>query len=286
MAERQSCICSSMLSLLRTSCSVLSASGGKVFTDAERARLHTGVEKLYTRVAMAPEGAFHFHIGADYATTLLGYDAAELAALPLTATRSFAGVGNPHTRENIRPGEVVLDVGAGSGTDLLLAARKVGTSGRAIGVDMTEGMISRCRAAITEAGLSNAEIRRGAADSLPVETASVDAVISNGVLNLVLDKQHALDEMLRVLRPGGRLFLSDIVISTRLIRFLRRSTDLWALCVGGAVAEIELVKLATDAGFDRVQVTNRFDCIRGTSKQFVGRLLGISGVNLAAVKPV
>jgi len=196
--------------------------------DLDTRRLRSAVSDMYSRVAREPDGDFHFHRGPDYAARALGYDPAELATLPERSTRSFAGVGNPHAVAPVQPGETVLDVGAGAGMDLLLAARRVGPGGRAIGVDMTDEMIEACEEAAAEAGLDNVEMRKGDIHALPADDASVDVVISNGVLNLAVDKAKALGEMFRVLRPGGRLQLADIVVKNDLSTEIRRDYELWA----------------------------------------------------------
>jgi arsenite methyltransferase len=196
--------------------------------DLDTAKLHSAVHDMYTRVARDPGGEFHFHRGVEYAVRALGYDPAELASLPERATRSFAGVGNPHVIAGIRPDETVLDVGSGAGTDLLLAARRTGRGGRAIGVDMTEEMITACRTAAREAGLDHVEVRKGDLHALPLDDASVDVVISNGVLNLAHDKERAFAEVFRVLRPGGRLQLADIVVKEELSESIRQDYELWA----------------------------------------------------------
>jgi arsenite methyltransferase len=250
-------------------------------TDAITAEVRT----LYSRVATDPKGDFHFHRGAEYAHSLLNYDADRLAAIPALSTDSFAGVGNPLSISPIEQGQTVLDVGSGSGTDLLLAATQVGSTGRAIGIEMTPEMADRCRAAIAASGITWAEVLVGQAEALPVEDASVDTVISNGVLNLVPDKTRAFREIFRVLRPGGQLLLSDIALTSPLGRFLSSSVDLWALCVGGAVTADDVIKLAGDVGFLEVRMTDRFDCIRGTSSEFLARRLGVFGMNLFARKP-
>jgi arsenite methyltransferase len=195
--------------------------------DLDTKLLRSEVSKVYARVAAEPDGDFHFHRGPAYAAEFLGYDAAELAALPAECTASFAGIANPHAIAPIERGESVLDIGCGAGTDLLLAARHVGPEGRAVGVDMTEAMRDRARAAAALAGLSNVELRQGDATALPVADASVDVVISNGVLNLVPEKEKAFAEIRRVLRPGGRLQLADIVLDAALDEDTRRNIDLW-----------------------------------------------------------
>jgi arsenite methyltransferase len=195
--------------------------------DLDTQRLRAEVMNIYGRVAVDPDGEFHFHRGSAYAAEFLGYDQAELEALPRRVTASFAGVGNPHRIAPLEARETVLDIGCGAGMDTLLAARKVGPSGKAIGVDMTRSMIERAREGARAAGLANVEIREGEAEALPVEDRSIDVVISNGVLNLTPDKLKAFGEIARVLRPGGRLQLADIVIGTELSEKARRDIDLW-----------------------------------------------------------
>jgi SAM-dependent methyltransferase len=183
---------------------------------------------MYAAVAGDPSGDFHFHRGPAYAADRLGYDPAELAQLPPSATASFAGVANPLAIGRLRAGEVVVDVGSGSGTDLLLAARHVGSTGFAIGVDMTAEMRKSAMASAAEAGLANVTVRDGDAQALPVDDGHADVVISNGVINLTTDKMEAFGEIHRVLRPGGRLQLGDIVVASELSEGIRNDIDLWA----------------------------------------------------------
>lgn len=195
--------------------------------DLDTARLRAEVQSMYTRVAIEPNGEFHFHRGPAYAAERLGYDAAELAKLPDSVTASFAGIANPHLIAPLEPGATVLDMGCGAGTDLLLAAMHVGPEGRAIGVDMTESMAERARDGAERTGLANVEVRIGDATALPVGDGTVDVLISNGVFNLVPDKDRALAEMFRVLAPGGRLQLADIVLGAELEEAAKRQVDLW-----------------------------------------------------------
>ena len=195
--------------------------------DFDVASLRAEVQAMYSRVATAPDGEFHFHRGPDYAATMLGYDAAELGALPQDVTSSFAGVGNPHAIAGIPAGATVVDIGCGAGTDLLLAARRTGPKGRAIGVDMTEAMRRRASQGAAACGLLNVELRNGDATRLPIDAASADVVISNGVLNLVPEKERAVDEIARVLKPGGRVQIADIIIGEVLPDSALRDIDLW-----------------------------------------------------------
>jgi len=190
-------------------------------------KLRDEVSFIYARVAEDPGGDFHFHRGAAYAAEFLGYDPAELGALPPESSASFAGVANPHAIAPIQSGSTVLDVGCGAGMDLLLAARRAGPGGRAIGIDMTPAMAEKARASARAAGLSNVEVRIGDALALPVDDASIDVVISNGVINLTPDKLKAYAEIFRVLEPGGRLQLGDIVVAQELSEDVRNDIDLW-----------------------------------------------------------
>jgi SAM-dependent methyltransferase len=192
-------------------------------------KLRQLVRAEYDRVAREPGANFHFHRGSHYAAQTLGYDAHELALIPEHSTAAFAGVGNPQRIGSIEPGETILDVGCGAGMDLLLAARRTGPTGRAIGVDMTPAMIERAKRAAVKAGLwENIEIRRGMAEELPVDSDSIDVVISNGVLNLSADKLRSFGEIYRVLRPGGRFYLADVVVQRELSLAARSDVDLWA----------------------------------------------------------
>ncbi len=195
--------------------------------DLDTGTIRGEISNIYGRVAKDPNGTFHFHRGPRYASEFLGYDAAELSALPPDSTASFAGVANPLAISPIQPGETVLDIGCGAGMDLLLAAGRVGASGQAIGVDMTEPMAGRARASAEALGYRHVDVRIGDATSLPASDASVDVVISNGVLNLVPEKEKAFAEIMRVLRPGGRLQLGDIVVDMELSEDIRRNVDLW-----------------------------------------------------------
>ena len=227
--------------------------------------LNRQVRATYERVARAPASGFHFHTGADYAVRQLRYDAAELAALPAACTERFSGVGNPLRIGTIPAGAVVLDHACGAGMDLLLAAKAAGPDGRAIGVDLTPGMrASALRAAAQSGLLDRIRVFEGTFEDLPMDDASVDVAISNGVLNLAPDKPRVLCEIARVLKPGGRLFLADVVLDRELADGVRSNADLWASCIGGAVTESLLMELLRDCGLSDAQVTERFECFAGT----------------------
>ena len=195
--------------------------------DLDTLKLRAEIQSIYARVAADPSGEFHFHRGPEYASTRLNYDAAELSKLPGTVTESFAGVGNPHSIAPLPTGATVVDIGSGAGTDLLLAAFHVGQHGRAIGVDMTAAMRDRARRGATACGLAHVDVREGEATVLPIDTESVDVVMSNGVLNLVPEKRAAVAEIRRVLKPGGRVQIADIVLGVELPEDARQDIDLW-----------------------------------------------------------
>jgi arsenite methyltransferase len=195
--------------------------------DLDVAMLRREITAMYASVAAAPEGTFHFHRGPEYATRTLGYDAEALSRLPIDVTARFAGVGNPHAIAPLPASATVLDVGCGAGTDLLLAALRVGPKGAAIGVDMTEAMRALAADGAKVCGLANVDVREGDAVGLPVDDRSVDVVFSNGVLNLVPEKQRAITEMTRVLKPGGRVQIADVIIGERLSESIVSDIDLW-----------------------------------------------------------
>jgi arsenite methyltransferase len=188
------------------------------------------------------------------------YGAAELAELPETARLASLGCGNPTALAELRPGEVVLDLGAGGGIDVLLSARRVGPSGKAYGLDMTEEMLALARRNQTEAGVENAEFLQGEIEEVPLPDGSVDVVLSNCVINLSTDKDRVFREALRVLRPGGRLAVADMVATGALPPAVRRVVELWSGCLGGALEIDDYRRRLRAAGFEEVaiEVTRTF----------------------------
>ena len=193
--------------------------------DAER--LREEIRKVYSEVVRDPKRGYHFHTGPEYAVERLGYPAHALAELPDSVTAPFAGVGNPLAMGEPRTGETVVDIGAGSGMDSFLAARAVGPTGRVIAVDMTDAMLERGRESAALSGTPWVEYRQGLAEALPVADGSADLVISNGVINLALDKDRVFHEAFRVLRPGGRLQIADIVVHRDIPSAAREDIAIW-----------------------------------------------------------
>ena len=247
-------------------------------------RLRERVRGMYDRLARFPGEDFHFNRGPEYAVQRLGYDRQELSSLPRICTERFAGVGNPLRIGPVHPGETVLDHACGAGLDLLLAACRVGAGGRAIGVDMTPAMLEQAADAAAQAGLAGVvETRAGLFEDLPVPDASVDVVISNGVVNLSPDKTRVFREIARVLKPGGRLYLADVVVRREFSLAVREDSELWAACIGGALTVQELHELASDASLGSGKVMERFDSFAGTSTEGrVAKHLRVHGVNFFA----
>jgi arsenite methyltransferase len=188
--------------------------------------LRRAIQDEYAVVAQEPEHGFHFFVGRPLAR-LLGYDDAWLDGVPKATIASFAGTGNPFSLGALRPGEHVVDVGSGGGIDSLIAAKMVGPSGRVIGIDMTPAMLDKARTSAAAADMTHVEFREGFGESLPVEDAWADVVISNGVLNLMPDKDAALREMARVLKPGGRLQIGDILVQKPVPQNAKEDIALW-----------------------------------------------------------
>ena len=189
--------------------------------------LRCQISDKYSEVAETPEKGFHFHTGKPLAL-MLGYSQDILQSLPAGTVESFAGTGNPFSMGELLPGETVLDIGCGAGFDSLIAARQVGKTGRVISVDMTPAMLEKAAAGAQEAGIANIEFLKRLAEALPVDEASIDVVISNGVINLCPDKMAVMREVNRVLKPGGRIQIADIVVHKELPQDAKDDIDLWS----------------------------------------------------------
>ena len=194
--------------------------------DVDTKTLRKAIQDEYKEVAEHPDKGFHFHTGRRL-TKIVGYKEEWLAGVSELSIESFAGTGNPFAMGELAAGEKVIDVGSGGGIDSLIAARMVGATGKVVGIDMTPAMLEKARTAAAESGIYNVEFREAYMEELPVSDGWADVVISNGVLNLTPDKQKALSEMFRVLRPGGRLQIGDILVSREVPEGSKKKVDLW-----------------------------------------------------------
>ncbi len=194
--------------------------------DFELDELRDAIREEYNVVATTPEQGFHFHTGRPLAR-ILQYEEAWLQGIPEQSIASFAGTGNPFSLGPIMPGEHVVDIGCGAGIDSLVASKMVGENGRVIGIDMTPAMLNKARQSAIEASMAQVEFREGYGEALPVPDEWADVVISNGVLNLMPDKLTGLQEMARVLKPGGRLQIADILVERAVPDGAKRNIDLW-----------------------------------------------------------
>jgi len=183
------------------------------------------------------------------------YDTKDKTGIPEAALKASLGCGNPTALAELRPGEVVLDLGSGGGIDVLLSARRVGPTGKVYGLDMTDEMLALARANQQQAGVTNVEFKKGTIEHIPLPDASVDVIISNCVINLSTDKDRVLREAFRVLKPGGRFAVSDVVLRRSLPPAVRQSLELWAGCVAGALEESEYRSKLAAAGFHDITIT-------------------------------
>lgn len=226
------------------------------------------VSKNYAKAVSAPAGAdccqpsaatdqcCSTPIQKGEAVKLAGYDQAALAELPPDSVVNSFGCGNPVAYSDVKPGDVVVDLGSGAGIDILIAGKKVGPTGRVIGVDMTDAMIQRAEENVRTAGLTNVEVRKGIIEELPIDTASVDWLISNCVINLSPEKSKVFREIARVLKPGGQMLVSDIVVED-LPDWVRENEILYSSCVAGAISEAEYIEGLRQAGLVDIEVRDR-----------------------------
>jgi arsenite methyltransferase len=245
--------------------------------------LEAKVKDMYRHVAAEPDGDYHFELGRTLATRL-GYPAEILNHVPEGAIESFAGVGYFFDLAELHEGESVIDLGSGSGMDVFCAAQQVGPSGRVVGVDFTVEQLEKARVLATAAGIGQVELQEGRIDALPVEDESCDCVISNGVINLSPEKDRVFAEAARVLRPGGRLAIADIVSEQQLKESIVCDADLWASCIGGAAQEDEYREAIEGAGL-------RIEDIKQNPYEFVSERArdatvkyGVKSVSLLGVK--
>jgi arsenite methyltransferase len=247
--------------------------------------LRARVREMYVKVARDPGGEFHFEMGRALAERL-GYPPTDLDEVPSEAIESFAGVGYPLALTLPRPGETVLDLGSGSGMDVFVAALHVGDTGRVIGIDMTDAQLEKAERLRQGSGSDNADFRRGELEALPVESDTIDLVISNGVINLCPDKPRVFREIFRVLRPGGRMAVADIVTDRPMPENVTCDSTLWAACIGGAAQHDVYGAAIEAAGLRVVEVRENPEyrflsrSARNASDQY-----GVRSVCVLAAKP-
>jgi arsenite methyltransferase len=246
--------------------------------------LEEKVKAMYRDVALAPHGKFHFEMGRAL-TERLGYAPADLDAIPAQAVDSFAGVGYYFDLAVLRPGETVVDLGSGSGTDAFVAALKVGAHGRVTGIDMTDEQLAKAERLRTAARFQNVAFRKAYIQATGLDAQCCNAVISNGVINLAPDKAAVFREAARLLRPGGRLALSDIVTEVKLPEGITCNATLWAACIGGALQVDDYVGAVESAGL-RVRVVRDNPQYRFISENAQGaaKKYGVKSVSLLAAK--
>jgi ubiquinone/menaquinone biosynthesis C-methylase UbiE len=246
--------------------------------------LEAKVKAMYRSVAENPHGEFHFEMGRAMAERL-GYAPADLDRIPAEAIESFAGVGYYFHLADLKEGETVLDLGSGSGMDTFIAALKVAPGGKVIGVDMTDEQRAKAERLRDRDGFRNVTYLKGYIENVPVPAASVDAVISNGVINLATDKTAVFREAARLLKPGGRLAISDIVTEVQLPESIVCNSTLWAACIGGAAQQDSYRTQIAAAGLRVVRMQDNpayqfiSDNARGASEKF-----GVKSISLLALK--
>ena len=253
-----------------------------VDTDA----LEQKVKKMYKDVAERPKEEFHFEMGREMAERL-GYPAETLETIPSAAIDSFAGVGYYFHYADLQTGESVIDLGSGSGMDSFFAARKVGASGRVVGIDMTDEQLEKANTLRDKSEINNVRYKKAYIQDTPCDGESFDAVISNGVVNLAPSKVDVFKEAARLLRPGGRLALADIVTETRLPEGITCNATLWAACIGGALQQDDYLDAIRQAGFiiEQVQDNPEYRFI-SNSAQGATQTYGVKSISVLARKPV
>jgi arsenite methyltransferase len=246
--------------------------------------LETKVKAMYRSVAENPHGDFHFEMGRALAERL-GYLPADLDRIPAEAIDSFAGVGYYFHLADLKEGETVVDLGSGSGMDSFIAALKVGAHGKVFGIDMTDEQRAKAERLRVRDGFTTVKYLKGYIEEVPLPEGTADAIISNGVINLATDKTRVFREAARVLKPGGRLALADIITETQLPDTIVCNSTLWAACIGGAAqrgsyrAQIEAAGLRVMKEEDNPQYQFISENAQGASKKF-----GVKSVSLLARK--
>ena len=250
----------------------------KSLTQMSKSEIEDAVRFKYDEVANNPDGAFNFPVGKAFALEV-GYPEEVLNALPQSMVESFSGANNPQPFVELKEGEVVLDLGCGAGLDLYFYARAVGLKGKVYGLDISEDMVIKARDNMERIGIKNVEIIRGLSDDIPLDDNFINIVASNGIYNLSPDKEAAMREVLRVLKPGGRTAFCEIVLKEPLPEDIRKDIDDWFRCIGGALPEPDFLALMKKAGFEKIEVISKLRNARTSYK------LSICA-NIRAYKPL
>ncbi len=256
-------------------------------TSNKREHVLEAVNQMYTQVANNPNLDYHFPIGRE-ACRFVRYTDAYLEGVPDKALESFAGVGCPFNAEVLKDGDTVLDIGSGSGTDVLITQQIVGPKGKVYALELTRAMREKLQKTLDENSIKNVEIIAGNAESIPLPDASVDVVTSNGVLNLVPDKTRAIAEIFRVLRPGGRMQLADIALVKPVSARFKQDPDLWSECIVGAVSKDRYLEMFRAAGLENVELIEDLDYFSASNNdktREVASLFGAHSIVLRAQKP-
>lgn len=247
--------------------------------------LESKIKSMYRSVALEPNGEFHFEMGRRLAERL-GYPPEDLDRIPAESIESFAGVGYYFHFADVKPNETVVDFGSGSGMDSFIAATRVGPQGKVFGIDMTDEQRAKAESLRVRDGFSNVKYLKAYIDDVPLRDGAADVVISNGVINLAVDKAKTFREAARLLRPGGRLALADIVTDVRLPDGITCNANLWAACIGGAAQKDEYRSMIAAAGLKvvgeqrNVEYTFISENARKASDKF-----GVQSMSLLALKP-
>ncbi len=253
-------------------------------TKVNAAELEQKVKKMYSDVALHPEGEYHFEMGRGLAEKL-GYEVHDLDRIPAAAIESFAGVGYYFDLANLKEGEHVLDLGSGSGMDVFVAALKVGSTGHVSGVDMTDDQLQKSERLRKERSIANVSFHKSYIERLPFPDSSIDAVISNGVINLCPDKGKVFAEVVRILKPNGRMVIADIVTEKQLPDNVVCNSTLWAACIGGASQEDDYGNAIKQAGMEVLYVkTNEAYGFISKSAQGASKDYGVKSISLFAQK--
>lgn len=255
----------------------------KTATAFDTSALRNAIREEYTEVANNPYKGFHFLSGPALAQ-MLGYTEDLLFKIPETAIESFAGVGNPFRMGLPEEGQTVVDIGCGAGMDALIAARLVGQTGVVVGIDMTFAMIQKARRNVWLSWIFNAQFIQAHAESLPLAGNYADMVISNGVINLCPDKQAVFDEIYRVLRPGGRLQIADVLLKRPVSEQSKDHVHLWTTCVAGGLLREEYEQILRTAGFRNIRIMDAYDVFRDAPVASSAASFEAKGYNIYAEK--